>query len=260
MPEFSYFLQKPDTHTRFPFFFLKFKDMGQITTLSFFRYNRSATRIWAFFMMQFAHSHLRQATGCTFYKLMGSGKGLGFNPWPDWSVYSLLQVWENESQADAFFKESELVYKYDRKSVERWTLYLKNITAKGAWSGQQPFQPSGELDPSNQRLAVITRATIRPRLLRRFWRYVPHSEEPLKNAEGLIYTKGIGEVPVTQMATFSLWENQEAMKTFAYKSRQHRGAIDRTRDLDWYREEMFSRFQPYRSAGTWNGQDLLPGL
>ena len=53
-------------------------------------------------MMQFAHAHLTKAKGLQFYKLMGSGKQDGFNPFPDWSTYSLLMTWENEDHADDF--------------------------------------------------------------------------------------------------------------------------------------------------------------
>ncbi|MEL7222238.1 MAG: DUF3291 domain-containing protein, partial [Bacteroidota bacterium] len=63
----------------------------QITTITFFRYHSLKDKCWAFFMMQFAHQHLAKTQGLSFYKLMGSGKGLGFSPWPDWSIYSLLQ-------------------------------------------------------------------------------------------------------------------------------------------------------------------------
>jgi len=240
--------------------FAEIYGMSQISTLTFFRYNRFITRCWGFLMMQFAHRPLSQAKGCQFYKLMGSGKGRGFNPWPDWSVYSLLQVWENEKYAEEFFRQARLVARYDRRAEERWTIYLKNISAKGAWSGQQPFLPADSPDPQNNYIAVITRATIRPRHLRKFWNYVPLSEKPLSEARGLIYTKGIGEVPVTQMATFSIWENMESLHEFAYASKEHRGAIERTRQYDWYREEMFSRFQPYRSEGTWFGRIMLPGI
>lgn len=211
-------------------------------------------------MMQFAHGKLRTARGQTFYKLMGSGKGLGFNPLPDWSVYSLLQVWENLQAAEDFFGEAAIFEKYRARASETWTIFLKNITAKGAWSGGNPFAPRADLEAENKYLAVITRATIKIRHLPKFWGFVPQSEKPLRGAEGLLYTKGVGEVPVVQMATFSLWESEAAMKAFAYKSAEHRAAIAKTRELGWYKEELFSRFQPFRSVGRWNDRIILPEL
>lgn len=209
--------------------------------------------------MQFAHQDLRNVPGQQFYKLMGSGKGDGFNPFPDWSVYSLLQIWENEDAARNFFEKSSIMINYEAKAREVWTLYLKNLRAVGTWSGCNPFE-SVSRDPKNSYLAVITRATIKTNRLFDFWRYVPRSREHLKNTKGLIYTKGIGEVPLVQMATFSIWEHEDAMKSYAYGTDGHKGAIKKTRQLDWYREELFSRFQPYRSVGKWNDKILLPGI
>jgi len=207
-------------------------------------------------MMQFAHSDLAEAKGLSFYRLMGSGKGKGFNPLPDWSVYSLLQVWVSEEQANEFFNSSILIEKYKSHTSEQYTLYMKNISAGGTWVGKNPFEKGIELDPSLP-IAVITRATIKWNWLIRFWKYVPTSQEPLEGNKGLVYTKGIGEVPVVQMATFSLWKNFDAVKEFAYNSKQHKEAIRRTRKNEWYREELFSRFHPYKSSGTWQGNDLL---
>ncbi|MBK7708055.1 MAG: DUF3291 domain-containing protein [Acidobacteria bacterium] len=231
--------------------------MTQITTLTFFRFPTIADRFWAFQMMQFAHRDLRQARGQTFYKLLGSGKGFGFNPLPDWSVYSLLQVWKSERDADEFFATAPIVERYRAHSAEFWTLYLKNVSAKGAWSGGNPFEAASDLDAANSYLAVITRARIKAKHLASFWRFVPRAQKPLERSDGLIFTKGIGELPVIQMATFSLWESEAAMKSYAYKSAEHREAIAKTRELGWYQEEMFSRFQPYRSVGTWNGKSIL---
>lgn len=211
-------------------------------------------------MMQFAHSSLKNVKGQTFYKLLGSGKGFGFNPFPDWSVYALLQVWENESDAESFFENAEIFKRYNSRASETWTIYLKNITAKGEWSGANPFVESENTDKANKYLAVITRATIKTRNLYDFWKFVPRSQSPLHSAKGLIFTKGIGEIPVVQMATFSIWENEAAMKNFAYKSAEHREAIMKTRELGWYKEELFSRFQPYKSVGKWNGEIQLPEL
>lgn len=222
------------------------------TTLTFFRYRGLRAKLWAFGMMQFAHAPLRHCPGLTFYKLLGSGKGSGFNPLPDWSVYALLQVWADEAQARDFFQHADLMRRYRAHAAEVWTLYLRVLTAKGEWSGRNPFPPPAPPDPTEPRIAVITRATIRPGHLVRFWQYVPTSQKPLRDHAGLLYTKGIGEVPIVQMATFSLWQNAEALRAFAYQSAEHREAIARTRRFDWYAEELFARFQPYRSEGEWS--------
>lgn len=200
-------------------------------------------------MMQFAHAHLRKAKGLQFYKLMGSGKQDGFNPFPDWSTYSLLMTWENEACANAFIQHSRLFQSYRQKTEKVWTIYMKNILARGKWSGKNPFETNSDLDKNIPKLAVITRATIRLSKLRSFWKYVPTSSLPLAGNKGLIYTKGIGEVPILQMATFSLWENEQALKDFAYNSPEHHKAIQKTKALNWYKEELFSRFQPYREEG-----------
>lgn len=224
--------------------------MSQITTLTFFRYEGFAAKVWAFGMMQYAHQYLAKAKGLSFYKLMGSGKGLGFNPLPDWSTYALLQVWESESKAEEFFSQAPLVSMYEAKSVEMWTLYMGSILARGAWSGGNPFRTyAGQ---GGQRLAVITRASIRPRKLRTFWKYVPTAQRPISDADGLLYTKGIGEVPILQMATFSVWESEEHLKAYAYGSPEHRKAIALTKEHDWYSEELFARFTILKTEGSWS--------
>lgn len=231
--------------------------MSQITTITFFKYETLSKKIWAFGMMQFAHGPLSKVNGLLEYKLMGSGKD-GFNPFADWSVYVLLQIWENEKAADCFFEGSVLMEKYRKKTVERCTLFLKNTKAKGAWSGKNPFEKSTDIDVENPYIAVITRATIKFSLLYKFWKYVPTSQNPLHENKGLIYTKGIGEVPFLQMATFSIWKDKESLMQFAYGSKEHTAAIEKTKRLDWYHEELFSRFQPYKSMGSWKAMGELP--
>lgn len=228
----------------------------QITTISFFKFSSLSTMFWGFKMMQFANKDLAEVKGLTFYRLMGSGKGRGFNPLPDWSIYCLLQVWESEEDAQDFFFTSNLITQYTKRAEEIFTLYMKNISANGTWIGKKPFEKGAELD-ATMPIAVITRATIKWNWLYRFWKFVPISQDALNGNEGLIYTKGVGEVPVVQMATFSLWKNLESVKQFAYKSKQHQDAIKKTRKNNWYKEELFARFLPYKSTGTWQGEDLL---
>ena len=232
--------------------------MNSVSTLTLFRFSTLSDKIWAFFQMQFAHAHISKTPGLQFYKLMGSGKDLGFNPLPDWGVYALLSVWDDEEYAQQFFEQAAIFKRYQTHSSEHWTIFMKVRKATGLWSGGNPFIPSQNLDTNNPLIAVITRATIKPSKLFKFWRYVPISQKPIEMGfPGLIYTKGVGEAPVVQMATFSVWENIDALKNYAYNSAEHREAIKKTHQLNWYKEEMFTRFQPYKTMGIWQGKDLL---
>ena len=226
--------------------------MEPITTISFFRYTTFLSKLWAFGMMQFAHPSLAKVQGQRFYKLMGSGKA-GFNPWPDWSVYALVQVWDSPKDAEAFFKQHPLMNRYRSKVDETLTIYLKTEKVKGEWAGQNPFPKNQNLDPENDYLAVITRATIKSKFLFRFWKYVPQSQKGLMENKGLLYTKGIGEVPFRNMATFSIWKDRESLQAFAYSAAEHKQAISLTHSLKWYKEELFARFQPFKVEGSWSG-------
>lgn len=222
----------------------------QITTLTFFKYPSLKEKIWAFGMMQFAHRPMKKVNGLQFYKLLGSGKE-NFDPKPDWSVYGLLQVWDNEEVARDFFTISNLYKRYQSHSEQQLTFYMKSIKAHGQWSKQNPFEASDSLDENNSYISVITRATIKISMLKKFWDYVPTSQLDLVDNPNLLFTAGVGERPVTQMATFSLWNDARALKKFAYRSQNHRHAVQQTQALQWYKEEMFTRFQPYKIIGNW---------
>ncbi|RZS93208.1 DUF3291 domain-containing protein [Aquimarina brevivitae] len=229
--------------------------MNQITTITFFKYKGIFNKFWALRMMGLMPLRLKSIAGQSFYRLMGSGQNK-FKPWPNWSVYALLQVWDNEASADLFFAESNVIDKFKSKSEHHYTLFLKNISAKGSWIGKNPFQRSTSLDPNQNKIAVITRATIKWNKLFRFWNYVPISRKDLVHNKGLLYTQGIGTIPFLQMATFSLWKDKEALLEFAYKQPHHAKAITKTKKLNWYREELFSRFQPFKSLGNWSDEGL----
>ena len=210
-------------------------------------------------MMQFAHGHLRNIPGLRFYKLLGTGAGNGFSLWPDFSVYAFLAVWEDEKHAGDFMRESVLFRKYRRRSAEIWTFYMKVPRSHGYWSGQEPFIPQ-ELPLPGNTLGIITRATIDRKHLRKFWKHVPVASAALRDREGLVISFGIGEVPVIQMATFSLWKDEASMQEYAYRQQGHLEAIKKTREFNWYTEELFARFRPVKTEGTWGGTDPLSGL
>lgn len=227
-----------------------------MTTITFFRFDNFPSRFWALRMMQEAHRPLKGVHGQLFYKLLGSGSGTGFNLYPDWSVYSLLQVWDSEASAKAFLNDSQILQDYRAKAAEVWTLFMQTVRSKGTWGGVNPFNHSSAV-LSEGPVASITRATVNPWKLHQFWRQVPSSRVPLEVNNGLLFKKGISDIPLLQMATFSVWKNEAALNEYVYKSQGHRTALVKAQRLHWFSEELFARFIPYDSTGTWFGKNLL---
>lgn len=228
----------------------------QVVTVSFFRYEGWRSCWWAFQEMGRAPGQLKQITGLNFVKMLGSGGGNGFSLRPNFRVYGLLAVWEEESAARQFFQAHSKFREFQKRSEEYWTVFLHTVMAHGVWEGQSPFPITRDFQ-EEQPVAVLTRATIHPRHLLRFWRFVPRVSRSVENREGLLFSVGVGELPLVQQATFSLWRNSRLMKAYAYQSAFHKEVVRRTRQLGWYKEELFARFQPYASEGSWYGKDPL---
>ena len=228
----------------------------QVATISFFRYESLSNKWWAFQQMGLLPSLDRIVSGLSFSKLLGSGANNGFSIKPNFSVYALLCVWENEQAARLFFAENEFYKNFKEKSAEQWTVLMRNTMAHGEWEGQNPFVQTEEFNEDNL-VAVLTRATIKTRFLWRFWTFVPSVSRSVQDQAGRLFSIGIGELPLVQQATFSLWQNSHLMKAYAYKSNFHKEVVRKTRALGWYKEELFARFVPFDSVGSWNHKDIL---
>lgn len=224
----------------------------QIATISFFRYQGFRNKMWGMSQMHRVRKPMQRTDGQLFFKPLGTGGGLGYSIKPNLSVYGLLVVWENPEAAETFLK-GPIFESFKIHSEEQYTVFLKPLTSRGSWSGfgDWVFQ---EKDQNNPLISALTRATIKNRFLFPFWRMVPRTSREHSQSEGLLFSQGIGEIPLLEQATFTVWENHEYMEKFAYGS-FHGEAVTKTRQKNGFREEMFTRLQPYETRGSWYGKD-----
>jgi hypothetical protein len=233
--------------------------MKTITTCSFFRLDNFQNKWWAFKQMQLGHIALKNTTGLNFHKILGSGAKNGFSAIPNFGTYVLLCVWDSEDEAKSFFTSHPFFLEYKSRSIEQFTAYLDAAESHGFWDGVQPFDKTAALE-RNKPVVVLTRARIRLNKLWSFWTKVGTVSQSLENYDGLIFSIGIGEWPLIQQATISIWRTHAEMIDYAYKDKKHKEVVQLTRKLKWYKEELFARFVPYRFDGSWNGnkaKDLL---
>ena len=229
-----------------------------VTIITLCRYE-GAQRVWAFNQMGGSRRTLTRIQGLLFWRLLGTGHGSGFSLRPDFSRYGLLTVWGSSDAADRFMSDSPLIGQYRRRSAEFWSVRLHPYDARGTWGGSNPFLPPVPRVADGP-VAVLTRAAIRVRRLRSFWGAVPSTTRGLDRAEGLLASVGTGEVPFVRPATFSLWRSEADLVKYAYGDAEHQEVIRRRAEEGWYSEELFARFVPVRSEGTWKGRDPLAGL
>jgi hypothetical protein len=187
------------------------------------------------------HIYLRRTKSITFYKLLGTGRGETFTL-NDANLKSWVLLVVGSDQ-----RSSGIVKRWRNISSHERYYELSPISAHGSWSGKQPFEVS-ELKNPNSAIAVITRARIKFKLSKAFWSSVPPVVKSLKSSPGLKMSIGIGEAPIGLQGTFSIWENASALEKFAFKGEEHSRVIKRTRELGWYSEELFSRFEVISKA------------
>jgi len=222
--------------------------MFQTTLISFFRYSGFKNKWSALGRMGRPSISKKNTKGLTFFKPLGTGSGNGFSIKPDFTTFGFLAVFKSEEIAKEFLK-SDVIKQYSKSSTSYSNILMRTVKSHGEWSKQNPFETSVSFDKTKL-LAVITRATIKPHLAYKFWKNVPSVSKSMDNYKGLIFSKGIGEFPLLMQATFSIWTNAEAMMNYAYKNPKHSEMIKKTKELKWYSEELFARFQITHHEGN----------
>jgi len=177
------------------------------------------------------------------FKLMGTGQNGTFDIHPDWSQWVVLSSFKTQNDFESYNSNS-FISKYIKKfSFESYSILLNPIKSHGEWDGKKPFENQAIKNPDSKLIGVLTRATIRLSKLQQFWKNVPDVAKDLNQAEGFLYSIGIGEIPFIKQATFSIWESEEKMINYAYKRTDHKNVIQKTKKNDWYSEELFARFE-----------------
>ncbi|MCU0403567.1 MAG: spheroidene monooxygenase [Chitinophagaceae bacterium] len=231
--------------------------MKTIVTLTVTRYPAWAVP-FAFHSMLFFRLPLLFRKDLIFWRLMGSGKNGTFDKTPDLRQWGMLCIFPEgyfPKNAEKINAHDEILEKAYGKFIKGWikifkgkstTFLLEPMAGHGVWNGREVFGQLPKNVEHDGEMAVMTRATIRFSKLSRFWSHVPDAAEEMAKAEGFITSYGLGEWPWIKQATFSIWKNQEFMKSFAYKSHFHKEIIRKTRQENWYSEDMFVRFRVLR--------------
>jgi len=203
---------------------------------------------------------LAAVPGLRFARRLGTGRGSAMGLGADLRRWAMFAVWDDEAALDAFWTASPLLRRRHRRGEESWDVGLQPLSAHGSWGGANPLTDldAGADDPGAP-VAVLTRARIALRHWPAFYRSVPAVEADLRRRPGLLAVVGVGEAPVGLQATFSLWRSAADATDFAYRRSPHEAVVRRTREEGWFTEELFARFRPYRSRGTWDGRDPLSG-
>jgi len=226
---------------------------------SFFRYPASYTAPAFMFMgFQGLFRDRDMPPGPT--RLMGCGSGDGFSIVPDFRTYCVMSAIPDDDHL-AQLRRTRWYRMIARPSIEQLHFVLRPLSGHGTWDGEPVF------DYQKRRVGdgpfvVLTHARVTLKRARSFWRSVPGIRAHLKDAEGCRYHIGFGEHPLLTLATFSVWEDLEQMRAFAYRHSAHHAASRAARSEQWLRESMFVRFGIERIDGDLAGYpelaDLLP--
>jgi spheroidene monooxygenase len=107
--------------------------------------------------------------------------------------------------------------------------------------------------PLSGPIASLTRASIKPLKANAFWKKAQPAEASINQSEGVILSAGLGEAPYLRQATFTIWEDETALNTYAQQG-AHLAAIKAAYGQQYFSESMFTRFTPSDMEGAWRGK------
>ena len=203
---------------------------------------------FAFISMAIDALRARMFTGISFAKMLGTGSGETFTP-NDANLYRWGMVVVIGKEQLSTFDQSSIISSWRRRSTSEFRAVLTPLSSHGMWSRKNPFDFTAPQVNPDAKIAAITRARIKWSKNLIFWKSVPPVVTDLHRSPGFISAIGIGEAPIGLQGTFSLWESAAALRDFADKGAAHQKAIAQTKEIDWYSEELFARFEVLELRG-----------
>lgn len=212
---------------------------------------RSGAMPWGLSRLVRGERALGQVPGLRFARVLGSGRDGGFGLAPGFDHQGLIAFFDDEDGARAFAEAAPLMHAYRDHASESLLALLRATSCRGSWSGTSLAVTAPP--QVNAPMAALTRASIRLRHAARFWRHAPATHEGIARADGCRLAVGLGEAPLLRQATFSFWDNAQAMDAYA-RSGAHLAAIQGAHQQGWFSESMFVRFAPISIEGEWHGR------
>ena len=173
-------------------------------------------------------------------------------PKPSFNRIGLVAFWDDDGAIDKFEANDE------RATILRdgFSVRLEPLRAFGTWPGLDDDVPRARRVSSDGTAVVLTLGKLRLSQSIRFFRTSARAEAAVVDAPGLLWATGFGRPPF--VATCSFWENQDAIRGYAFDRGAHSDAITRGEEKPFHHQQAFIRFRPYAARGSLTGNNPLP--
>ena len=178
-------------------------------------------------------------SGLKFIKLFGTGSNDGFSLFPDFSSYVIISSWKNDHYRKKFIDENNIINEIISRSSKRVEIKIDPYNCTGSWNGINPFKNVSSY--GGGKIIVLTRARVKLNKLINFLVNTSLAAKSIKSQDGAEFYKGIGELPIIEQATISIWMSEQSMRDYAYSDKNHLKIINKARKHKWYSEELFVR-------------------
>ena len=179
------------------------------------------------------------SSGLEFFKLLGTGSKNGFSIFPDFANYAIISSWSDDSERKKFLEKNKIMTTVLSKCHERIEIKIDPYDYKGSWNKINPFKNDSSY--KGGKILIITRARVKFKKILEFLISTSKASRSIKSHSGALYYKGVGELPIIEQSTISIWETEEKMKLYAYNNSDQMKIITKARKRRWYSEELFVR-------------------